>query len=729
MSSTQVKSQFGQDLSKVKDFVAKIDQKLRNKLNLSALGTESFGMEGLNDTQRHMVTEAEDVIGSALESAHNSAIGRDITEAQKAAGIQAALLADRWRSANTRTLRETMPTGATIENTTSVEAFGSDVVATRTYANEAYDERDNRNALAFSIAYNVGAARQDQFGEANYPTITIPADQASISIATNIMVVMENVERNISGAAYKLGRKNLIRAIANAKILRNDTTTIRPVYRDQSAANLVDPAIVPTVTYNDDGEEYESSPLLFGKTIDLLAISQPNALLNAGIQNQTDTLEPDVDVKKVYLTADDNTFGINTSALVGFNFVPSVQGDYKLMVLTADNSDVILNSKSKNNDGSDFGGALAKIADMDLKVRLNLVLNGSVTLDKGNIVVYANRFKVVEVQDANADRIALTDASIADLVTALDAASFEGYDPKAFRSNMNRRQQGQFIDVYTEFQRYNVPLRSPITARHPAHSDSSTDTRDVEALIAATRTRLCNESITFILETIEQLRHFVDMRSVDDEAPAVLGCGRHYIRPAFIERTFNAPEKIDSEKSFERSRDIQAAILNEVRDMVHIVYRDSEFKAAAESLTGGAGVITKVYLNTDPYTARYLMDTGDLKTLGGEFDYEVITNLDTRLRGMIIVTFTVNDSTRNQSPHPLNNGNLLWGPEMVLTANITRAGQFSRETLVQPRYRFIQNLPLMAVLKVENIPSVLGKVPLYINDVTPPAAAPAPAGP
>jgi len=255
-----------------------------------------------------------------------------------------------------------------------------------------------------------------------------------------------------------------------------------------------------------------------------------------------------------------------------------------------------------------------------------------------------------------------------------------------------------------------------VCLRWPAHVDGQIDASDIQALITTTRIRIANEAVTMILKANDLLAAYVSVRDNADESPDVLGVGRYYVRPAYYARPFDATTMVDSIKSHERAADIQAALVNEIRDIVYLLYRDSEYKAAADALYGGTGPIPTAVIATDPYTARYLMVTGDLRTLGGEFDVKVVSTLDYRMRGKIIITFGIFDSERNASINPLNNGNLLWAPELVLTANIGRAGQFSRETLVQPRYRFIQNLPVMGYLTVTNIPNVLGKLPLWLVD-------------
>ena len=108
----------------------------------------------------------------------------------------------------------------------------------------------------------------------------------------------------------------------------------------------------------------------------------------------------------------------------------------------------------------------------------------------------------------------------------------------------------------------------------------------------------------------------------------------------------------------------------------------------------------KVVIGTDPITARYLNMSGELRRLGADFDVTVVHTLDERMRGEIVIVFGVDESIANGQPHPLGFGNFIWAPDMVMTANISRNGGFSRETVIQPRYSFIVNCPIMISLKV-----------------------------
>jgi len=705
----------------ISSIVNHIHEETRNLPQGGLAGKGLVSLESITDHERRALTETGSMIQVALEGLRNTLqLSGEYTPAQKDAAEQAGLMATNWNGLRDRTLRDALPKGAVSVRTVAMESYGfSTTAGERSYAKESYDERDNRSAVAYSITYNLQSARQDDFGETLFPTITIPADQMGVTITANLLFVMDNVDRDVNGLSYDLKRKNVLRAVADATVLRKEQTRAVPVWTSQSEAAFVATGTLPTKTVDIDGTDIVTSALLFGSTVDLLGISQTDAMLALGTQNQTDTLDPMVEIQDFYVSSLSQNLMFTTQNLPYFNFVPNAQGDYKLLTLNAETNSILLNDQTLNAAGGALTGALGGIATNHWTVRCRVVMTGSVRTDTGNIQVYGNTFSVYSITDVNGVSIALTDSSVASLVAALNATIFLGYEPLAYRSNQNRRQQGQFVDVAKEYQRYLVPLRSPITARHPAHIDGQVDASDVQALITTTRIRIANEAVTSILQSADLLAAYSDVRDTSDEGPDVLGVGRYYVRPTYIARPFDASTMIDSLKSHERAEDIQMGIINEIRDMVYTLYRDSEYKAAADALAGGVGPIPTVVLATDPYTARYLTVTGDLRTLGGEFNFHVVSTLDTRFRGTIVITFAVMDEQRNVSINPLNNGNLLWAPELVLTANIGRGGQYSRETLVQPRYRFIQNLPVMGVLTVTNIPDALGKIPLDFVDVTP----------
>lgn len=679
----------------------------------------TLALEGLQDQQRHQLDSAYTEITTAVESIYeqlfpNTSGADKMTVAQIEAGSIAGMLAGDFRQALAHKLD--MPSVGT-ENMAVVTPSGmTDALAQRAFGLEAYDERENRNATIYSIAYNVFSARQDEFGETFFPTLVITPDQVGFGVSVNLMMVYDGVERKVTGTFEDFKKKNIIRAVADPTILRKEQTRIVPVHRAQSADKFVDSAIIPAAPIILEGEAINTAPIAFGKKVDLLGLSQTDSLLSAGVMDQTDSIDPAVQLRDVYAKIGDDVLRFKTKELPLANFTYATQNNYRVQNLNFTTTSVLLNKDTKNVDGSALTD-LAGIVTGDLIVRLELQVSGSVNIETGETVLIAGRPSVHSIRNTAGEDLDLTVAPAAAIVTAVAAGELIGYDLLAYRTNMNRRQRGQLIDVTKYTQLYNVPLRAPITTIHPINTDGQTDASDVQALITTTRVRTSNESVSALISTADILKEYVDARDVTGVGPDVLGVGRFFVRPTFFSEELDINASIDSIKSHERAADIQAVLVNKIRDYAYRMYRDSEFKAAADALAGGIAPTPTVIVGTDPVIARYLTVTGDLRTLGGEFDVRIVSTLDYRVKGKIFIGFGVFDENRNVAPNPLNFGNLVWAPELVLTANISRGNTISKETVVQPRFAHVTHAPILTVLGVSNIPDALDKVTLNFNQV------------
>lgn len=693
---------------------------LQQHSNNGTISTQSaarsaLSMESLSDNSVHELSTINDELMTSLESiATELGISAQMTKAQYDAGTAAGILAGDMRSFFARPIeRMNVSTESIGVVMTNVE----DALAERSFAMEAYDERENRNAAVYSIAYNMQAARQDEFGETFYPTITVTPDNVGFAITVRLMLVYNELTRNISGAVDQYNKQNIIRAIADPTILKNESTRVVPVVRAQSLDRFVAPGDVAVTNINLEGESIPTAPLLCGKKLGLLGLSETDALLANGLLDMTDSLDPTISLTNLYLKVGADVIRINVTNLPLNNFNYSAQNNYRLMTLNFDTKSVLLNSATKRVDGSPLVD-LAAVATSDLIVRLNVTASGSVNVETAETVVYGNDASVYTVQDAAGNLLDTTVAGPAkDLADLFATAKIIGYDLHAYRTNMNRRQRGQLIDTTFYTQLYNVALRSPITAIHPVTVDGQTDASDLQALITATRIRTSNASVTALINAANLLSEYVDARDVTGAGPDVLGVGRHYVRATYFYENIDMTKIVDSVKSHERAADIQAALVSKIRDFAYRMYRDSEYKAAADALAGGIAPTPCVIIGTDPVIARYLNVVGDLRTLGGEFDVRIVSTLDHRVAGKIFIAFGVFDENRNVAPNPLNWGNMAWSPEMTVVLPISRNGQISKETAVQPRFLHINNCPIMAVLTVENIPEVVNKVPLYMHQV------------
>jgi hypothetical protein len=223
----------------------------------------------------------------------------------------------------------------------------------------------------------------------------------------------------------------------------------------------------------------------------------------------------------------------------------------------------------------------------------------------------------------------------------------------------NEKEISDTVDIT---QTYNIPLRSDYI-----------DTCEYRS----------KEAVTALLNVASTLGSYVDSRDMVGEGPDVLGIGRYFVRPTFFAESLDIIQIVDSTKTSDRIADMQATLVNKIRDYAFRMYRDSGFKAAYDALSGGISPVPTVVIGTDPVLARYLTITGELRTLGSEFDVRLVSTLDNRVSGKIFISFGIFNEERNTTPHPLNFGN------MVLVQNST-----------YPRFSFVNHCPVLTVLQI-----------------------------
>lgn len=660
---------------------------------------------------------------AAVESIaqQNTAKGKfKYTKAQlDAAAAAAVLVGDMEGYAQVKPVMS-LPTGENI----SVVGFAShhDAFDKRSFAAEAYDEKENRKAAQYTVAYNMNASRQDEFGEAFFPTVTITPDNLGFEVQARIVSVFNDFHRSITGDVKDYGKRNLIRAAVDHTILQNDLTRIIPVNRTESVAHFVAAAKIPVSQLLLGNETIPTSPLLFGNRFSLIDIGQTDSILVNGAMEVTDAIDPGMYLENVYVTIGaDDLLAFNVKNLPLAAFAPAQQGNYRLMQINFTTDNLLVNKFTLQSDGSALV-ALASVVTGDLILQLSLNVSGTVNCETGETVLNAFGLSIASLQTNQGVKIASTDSRYTTIQTALNAATTkaEGYDLLAYRTNTNRRQRGQLLDTTYYRQLYPVALRSPITVLRPVTTDGQNDAADLAALISATQIRASNEAVTTLLEGMAVLSQFVDNRAsvTLGVAPDILGAGRLLVVPAYRTLSLDMTQVVDSVSSHQRAADIQAALVSAIRDMAYGLYRDSAYQPAANALAGGQAAQPTVIVGTDPVIARYLMVDGDFRTLGAEFEVKLVSTNDLRVKGNIFISFGQFDGSSENAPNPLHFGNMAWKPEMTLVLPISRGGQVSKELTVQPSFRHVLNLPVAGVISISNISdTVNGKVAIDFHSV------------
>ena len=587
-------------------------------------------------------------------------------------------------------------------------------------AMEAFDQVQQRNAALYSMAYNYTVALQDEFCETIWPLYTLPADQIGFGIIVNRLTVHRGMRHTVDGQVQELKKIDLCRAGVDYTVLSRKKNRAVPVHRAGSADKFVDAADLVPWDYTEEGENFKTSALAFGKPVGYMGLCQTDAQLAAGSANQTDTLDPAISIEDVFFKVGDDILKVNIYGRQGANFVYSQQDRLEDRRLSFSSKYIVLSPATKAVDGSALT-TLGVLATDNLHVVLDMELNGTANTEFSSIAVYGNRIGVVRVLDADQNPLPSSSPKFQDIATALSAAKFLGYTLRAFKTNLNLRERGDFVDRNQFTQLYEVPLLSPITYQRPVGQNGENDAADFETLVTATRFRMSGDAVTAILEAFERIREFTRVPFNHEDAPSGLGAARFHVKPYCADLTDDAASidvaslvtSLDNKDAVEN---VQAALINKLRDVAFSMNILSEYPSAAKAMGMNPDSVVLV-IATDPYIRRYLTVNGDLRPLTEKFNVKIVDTLDARFRGHIFMTFAVFDETRNQQPNILNWGNTVWAPEVVVSTNVSRGDSTTRETIVQPRYLFVNHLPVCAMIKVRNISKVFNETFLKVKQV------------
>jgi hypothetical protein len=680
----------------------------------ASVASSALSLESIDGAAQAELTTEIEGLNTALESIYTQHAqqhgieGQKFTASQIAAGVVAGIVsADPKKFIGTPVTR----TVAQEANMSFLTPTGGDFLQARVPAMEAYDERENRNAVVYSVAYNMQAARQDEFGEAFFPTVVVTPDQVGITVSIRLVQVMNEIRRAISGDLNAFSRRNIIQAVIDPTILKNDQTKVVPVVRAESVAHFVATGDVAPYNVLVDDVSVSTAPLKFGSKLSLLGLGQTDALLETGLMDVTDALDTAVALNAVYLKVAGagptyETIKLNTARLPGATFNYAPQGNYREMQLNFTSDALHLEGAVKKVGGA-ASTLLASIGSGNYSVRLSATVFGKVNLETGDTVLNTGAVEVASVTDEDGNSLPLGSGAGATIAALFSGATLIGYDIDAQRTNTNRRQRGQLLDTTYYNQIYAVPLRSPITCPRPLTSGDQNDSSDLAALITATHVRTSNAAVDELFKTDAMLAEFVSSNDSLANAPAILGVSRFLVKPYYEKATLAVDDAVDSLTSSGRAADIQAVIVNKLRDMVYRMYTASGYKAAADALAGGQSATPTVIIGTDPTIARYLMVDGDFRTLGPDFQVKVVSTLNQTMKGKIFVSFGDFSSGKEGVVNPMHFGNMAWKPELTLVLPIHRNGGNSKELTVQPSFLHIANLPVLARIDVTGIENVI----------------------
>lgn len=712
--------------------LGKIVSALRNDLSNvpgrqvvpESVATSMISMEGMSHAVQHEAQSAFDTLKTIQRSVAQVAGLGQLSVAQEQASNLAAVYATNPRAyagSKLRTGADAMRGMADAFTTVSMSTEG----ATPVVSMEGYDNKANDSIAAFSYAYNMQAARQDEAGELFFPTIVQTPDMAGLSIATRLFNVQDDAKRNINGSLTNFNRTNILKAVVDATVLRNDQTEIVPVVRTGGGASdttqfFVAAADVAPFARLVDNVSVTTAPLAVSKSFSLLGISQRDALIANGALDYTDSIDT-ARLAAVYvkIAAEGvnpaTVVRVDVSDLATSDFEYSIQGNTRKLNLNFATKAIKFTSATTNVSGA----VPAQFAALGTNVaRLGVSMFGSVVQDLGDTELTAGAVSVTKVTNAAGQVLDLTAGAGATVAAVFAGATVIGYDLKAYFSNTNKRQRGQLLDTQEVRQLYNIPLLPPISVLRPLSESEANDAAMLNGLVTTTRIRCSNAAITTLLTARQSLKNYVNAADSYAQAPDAFGIGRHIVNAAYVEDTMDVATLIDSLKTADRIEDLRALLVNKIRDMAATLFVKSSYKAASDAMHDGADVKPTVIIVTTTYIATYLNLIGDTRLLGDLFDVKLAITLDSRMEGKLVFSFGQEAALNSGVPNPLHFGMMGYRPELTVMMPVTRGGSTSMELTVQPSFRHVVNCPIMGYLEISNIEDVVAsKVAINMNAV------------
>jgi hypothetical protein len=684
------------------------------ELAKSAISMEGFTSEKRSELQT-AVQNLDQTIRTCCKVAMEAHGGA--TRAQLSASITAGIMGANPQAFFQRGVASSSSLKAAASDTTTV--FGNTgidgAMESRAFAMEAFDNKENKNAMVYSVAYNMQAARQDEFGEGFFPTIVVTPDNVGFMVSIRLIYVQEEVRRSLSGSLSNFGRKNVLKAVIDPTILRNDQTRIIPVVRTGGGANdsqalfVASSDVAPYAIVNDNAS-VTTAPLIVGAKIELLGISQTAAMIAANQLDQTDALDSSVRLGAVYVKIPLN--GANPAKVTKFStdklplsdFNAAVQGNTRMLQLNFQSDSLKVTSATTDTTAT----VIPQLSGLtDKTVRLSVTMFGSIIQDTAITIVNAGAVTVTKITDSAGLILDQTSGTGATIAALFAGATVVGYDLIAYRVNSNRRQRGQLIDTQFVNHLYTVPLLPPITALRPVGETEANDANLISALVTTTRIRTSNAAVTTILEARQFLKDYVNSADLTGDTPEILGVARYLVTPVYLEETLDMATAIDSLKSSDRAEDVVALLINKIRDVAIRMYTTSGYKAASDALFDGAAPKPMVIIGTDLSITRYLTLNGDMRTLGDFFDFKLVSTQDNRMTGKIMISFGMESSYNSGVPNPLHFGSMAFKPELTLMMPIVRNGATTMELTVQPSFRHVVNLPILSQITVANLSTVM----------------------
>lgn len=590
---------------------------------------------------------------------------------------------------------------------------------------ESFDGQQLNNAIYFSIAYNLGASVQDEFGETLYPTIPVSPTESGVSVSLEYVSIMREYLRDKKGTPVVDADVDnyipVVKAMFDPSVFGVDTSALIPVFRQSENEDV----FVSDAKYVDDTTTLQAittAPLKFNKAIDILGVSQTDDMLAKGTMDNTDAVDRAVSLTKVYIelgTKGDGTaatakeiIAYDVSGAASKRFFAPPQGHYKLLVCNFKLSGAALNtSNTKKIDGS--ASDILASGEANTNIMLQFQINGELNTESGVVDLTAGEIRLLGVRNANGELVDEAEEAYTKAQKIVEGAKLVGYVLDAKRTNTNVRTRGVIVTNQMFSYLYPVPFRSGVTCIKSLvdYNGKENDANRIAAQSQTTGFIISNLAVSTLVNHVESLR-----AAKDNGALATLkheGIGSKFTKPYFSEESIDLADVVDSLESNKRDDDVRSNLLQRVNNIAMDMIINSWYGPAFQVFKGNTGSKITIVIATDPNIARLIVRNGESEfEYGDRFKFKVVSTYNELMKGRIIIVPTVLDANKNTTPDPLNFGFCAYTPTIVYEVSKTTNGAVAGELNTIPRFLHVTNLAIAGVINISDVANVFSKIAL-----------------
>ena len=668
-------------------------------------------LESIDDHSFSQVSGAIQSIRHDLEDSHLGAIlqGRDPLTIDLALEAAALTILAGGDAISTHNFGGVKP--QSVDNGILVNPSQGGADYNSEYSLEAFDPSSLQRYIAQSAYANAMAVVGGGFEEVFFPTQLVPAGTNGVDVKVIIPKVFSSVTRTSNGVPTAFTKHSIISALIDSSILDSDSTDVIPYASSTTLpASLVTDAIIPTTTRVIDGNDIDTRPILFGQSVDLIALSSAPALIAGGTFDETDALDTVINMGKVYFRLETTTardtvpviteviISVDVSGQIGSLFTQTSEGssrDFQANLLAK----VIIDETLEVVVGDAAAmvtileGILGIGAGVDFDIVGELSLSGTANTETSVMEVFANRFDITESFDAAGNAISITPFDTTSELVTLTAV---GYVPDARRTNSNIRTKGTIIDsTGSVTYRFPIPLGAPFISQNAIGAPANTS---VEGLGHAQRIRNNNNAVKALLN----MEALLDSgNGIPVNSPAM---GSEMVTPTIVRpaTAIDVAAVVATLSSKDALSDLRGTLVAAVTNVANEMILKSGYLAALEFVTGSNDGF-EVIVVTDTHIAAHLLSDGEERTLGNGIKLRVTQSLNSSFKGKIYISLrrTVRDGIS-----PLDFGSHLFTPALTYDAQVSRGGSTVVEQHHVPRNAYYATLPILGVIEVVNLDTI-----------------------